>query len=231
MVGRPRVHRQQRRPGAGRPVPDADLEGVHGRRAGPRADARLGAAARRRPAAGAAVPARQRVPGPGRDARVATSSAPSRRRAARSCRARPGSHRPRSPPPPPPPPETTPTQTTVPGPAPGTPITTPRGHPLRADRGRHHRAARRPRSTGPDTLDTLGHERHQVLTDDLLELQRIDTTTDQLAHRRAHLDGAGGVDRGDRAAAGQPRAGGPRRSPATRSWSARSAASSTTASS
>ena len=27
-----------------------------------------------------------------------------------------------------------------------------------------------------------------MLTDDLLELQRIDTTTDQLAHRRAHLD-------------------------------------------
>ena len=95
---------------------------------------------------------------------------------------------------PPAPPETTPpapptpTQTTVPGPAPGTPITTPRVTRYVPVEGGTTVPAGRPRSAGPDTLDPLVHERHQVLTDDLLELQRIDTTTDQLAHRRAHLD-------------------------------------------
>lgn len=38
---------------------------------------------------------------------------------------------------------------------------------------------------GPD--DAVVHYGHLVLSDDLLELQRLDTLTDQLRHRRAHL--------------------------------------------
>ena len=90
------------------------------------------------------------------------------------------------------------------------------GHAPRADRGRHDRAARPPRPARPDAVDAADEPspaadaapsrldgrphrrvgsavlpcapyRGAVLTDDLLELQRLDTTADQLAHRRAHL--------------------------------------------
>ena len=119
---RPRVRGRQPRVRPGRSLPDADLAGVHEPGAGVRPAERLGAAAARRPAAGAAVPAGQRVPGPAPSSPVARCSAPCRppRR-----RRRPGSagpsrrrrHRRRHRPPGAPP-----TETTL---APGSPITAP----------------------------------------------------------------------------------------------------------
>ena len=63
----------------------------------------------------------------------------------------------------------------------------PARHPVGAGRERDDGAARRPRPAGTDPVDAAVQHRHPVLTDDLLELQRIDTTADQLAHRRRQL--------------------------------------------
>ena len=86
-----------------------------------------------------------------------------------------------------------------------------RRSPRRASPGScRSRAARR----CPRTCSTRGHRcrrrrcdqyRHPVLTDDLLELQRIDTTADQLAHRRAaRCPSATAATRPTRRSAGEP---------------------------
>ncbi len=119
---RPRVRGRQPRVRPGRSLPDADLAGLHEPGAGVRPVERLGAAAGRRPTPGAALPAGQRVPRPGRRhrRRGARHRAPGRADAAR------GVPPARAAPPPPPPPETTPgappTETTL---APGSDITAP----------------------------------------------------------------------------------------------------------
>ena len=200
---RPRVRRGQRVARAGRPLPDADLEDVHGRRA------RRAAAVQdwEAPPAPARPPARLYLPGneclfrsvrdrrrgarhraAGRRpaGRPASRNRSRRRRtagAAAGCR---------------------PTATTAGG-ARARPITAPVVTRRVRDRGRHDRAARRARPAGADPVDAAGERRRRVLTghvtlsaiapygargvltDDLLELQRLDTLADQLAHRRANL--------------------------------------------
>ena len=234
---------------AGRPLPDADLEDVHGPGARRPAVPGLGAAATARPPAGAPVPARQRVPVPHASPPAARSSAPSpaaaaaRRRAGprrlpepatgAAAAARPAGDARRR--------RRRAAGAACPGAADGDAAGT--GHPdhgagrhaPRGRRRRHDRAARRPRPAGADPVDAVDQRRHApadprrirascrvlragatrtnidarrstlggrdavgavlargpygggVLTDDLLELQRLDTLADQLTYRRAHL--------------------------------------------
>ena len=82
--------RVQPEPRAGRSLPDADLEDVHGRRPRRPADGGLGAAAGRRPPAGPPLPAGQRVPRPRRDVGRRGPRHRAARRAARRPPARPG---------------------------------------------------------------------------------------------------------------------------------------------